>query len=138
MRIDINGHHHETHHHSLTGKQIKDLGHHEHGTLLRVEGENRHRVADDETVHLRDGEQFVIEMHENEHHDITIEVDGQAFHANRHQMTGAEIKQLARRPPGNTLYRLEGRERIRVDDGQTVHLQERERFITLPPVGQAA
>src|ERR1700681_1846780 len=28
MRIDINGHHHETHHHSLTGAQIKALGHH--------------------------------------------------------------------------------------------------------------
>ena len=41
MRIDINGQHHETDHHSLTGTQIMALGHHDHGTLFRWEGDRR-------------------------------------------------------------------------------------------------
>jgi hypothetical protein len=138
MRIEINGHHHEVHHHSLTGAGIKALGHHEHGILFRLEGDERHQVANEETVHLHDGERFFIEGQLHHEQRIAIEVDGTRFETERHQMTGAAIKQLARRPLGNTLYRLEGRERVRVGDDETLHLHDCERFITLPPVGQAA
>jgi hypothetical protein len=137
MRIEINGHHHEVHHHSLTGAGIKALGHHEHGDLFRLEGDQRRPVSNEETIHLHDGERFLIES-EPRHERIAIEVDGTRFETERHEMTGSAIKQLARRPPGNTLYRLEGRERVHVRDDETVHLHDCERFITLPPVGQAA
>ncbi|MFZ1125729.1 MAG: multiubiquitin domain-containing protein [Candidatus Baltobacteraceae bacterium] len=138
MRIDINGQHHETDHHSLTGTQIMALGHHDHGTLFRWEGDRRDHVPGHEIVHLREGDRFMIVAQGHERCDLTIEVDGQKCLTDRREMTGTEIKQLARRPAGNMLYRLEARERIRVEDRETVHLHEDERFITLPPVGHAA
>lgn len=36
ITIDINGHPHDLHHRTLTGAQIKALGHHEHGNADRV------------------------------------------------------------------------------------------------------
>ncbi len=136
IHVEINGHHHKTDHQSLTGRQIKELARDEQGQLFRIDGEFRHRIADEEVVELRDGERFLIEGHE--HRSISIEVDGTQCHTRRGEMTGAEIKHLASRPPGNNLYHLKGHERTRVEDNETVRLHDRERFITLPPIGHAA
>jgi hypothetical protein len=69
---------------------------------------------------------------------VTIEVGGAPYGTERHKLTGAEIKALANRPPGNRLFRLEHHQRVEVADDQTLHLHNGERFVTQPPVGKAS
>jgi Multiubiquitin len=69
---------------------------------------------------------------------ITIEVDGTSYKTEARILTGSQIKELAHRPPGNRLFRLEGHQRIEVADDEQVHLREGERFVTQPPVGKAS
>jgi hypothetical protein len=137
VRIEINGHAHEVYHQHLTGAQIKGLGHHEHELLFRLEGHERHQIGDEERVHLHDGECFLTVLHP-QHQGFEIEVDGKPYFTGRRRLTGAEIKALAKRPPANTLYRLEGNQRIRVADNESVELHEHERFVTVPPHGHAS
>jgi hypothetical protein len=134
IQIEINGHRHDVHHESRTGAEIKALVDEENGILFRLDGEDRHRVEDDEVVHLHEHERFIIE----ERVDITINVDDTDFPVHHKTRTGAEIKHLAHRPPGNTVYRLDGMQRIKIADDETVHLHDHERFVTVPPVGHAA
>jgi hypothetical protein len=136
ITIDINGHPHDVHHHTLTGAEIKALGRHEHGSLFRLGDDQRQRIADDELVHLHDHERF--EIVPDQHVAIRIEVDEEAVVVHHRTRTGAEIKALAHRPPGNTLYRLYGNQRIKIPDDEVVHLEEGECFVTMPPVGQAS
>lgn len=68
---------------------------------------------------------------------LTIEVDGTDYHTEQRVITGAQIKALAHRPPGNRLFRIEGHQRIEVGDNEQVHLHEGEKFVTQPPVGKA-
>jgi hypothetical protein len=138
ITIDINGHFHDLHQHILTGAQIKALAHHEHGTLFRLDGERGHGqpIADDEVVHLHDQERFTIEP--EAHIAIRIEVDEETIVVHHRTRTGAEIKALAHRPPGNTLYRLLGNQRIKIDNDEIVHLKQDECFVTMPPIGQAS
>jgi hypothetical protein len=136
IQIEINGRSYEVHHETRSGAEIKAIADHEHGTLFRLEGEQRRRIEDDEVVHLREHEHFFI-VHE-EHVTITIDVDGTDFPVHHHERTGAEIKHLAGRPAGNTLYRIEGTQRIKIADDETVRLHENEHFITMPPVGHAS
>jgi Multiubiquitin len=136
ITIDINGHPHDLHTHELTGAAIKALAHHEHGFLYRVEGEQRHHIEDDQLIHLHDHECFAI-VHE-ERVRIRIEVDEETVMVHHRTRTGAEIKALAHRPAGNTLYRLHSGQRIKVANDEAVHLKEDECFVTMPPVGQAS
>ena len=53
-------------------------------------------------------------------------------------MTGAQIKALAHRPPGNRLFRVEHHQRIEIADDERVHLHNGERFVTQPPCGKAS
>ncbi len=137
VQIEINGHRHEVHRHDVPGREIKALGHHEHGLLFRLDDHGRHPVADDDVVHLHDGERFEI-VSAPPHAVITIEVDDKPYSTEHHRRTGAEIKALAKRPAGNTLYRLDGQQRIRVGDNESVELHEHERFVTFPPHGHAS
>jgi len=136
LNIQINGHHYKVHSDSLTGAEVKALDQRRHGTLFRTEGEHRYRIADAEVVHVHDQERF--EIVPEEHVAIRIEVDGEPIVVHHRTRTGAEIKSLSHRPPGNVLYRLQNGQRIKIADDETVHLKENECFITLPPVGQAA
>ena len=136
IQIEINGHPHDVHHETRTGAELKALGHHEHGTLFRLDGEHRHPIADGEIVYLHDHERF--EVVNDEHVTIIINVDGTDFPVHHRERTGAEIKQFAHRPPGNTLYRVKDNQRLKVADDETVHLHDGERFITMPPVGHAS
>ncbi len=138
IQIEINGHPHEIHHTARTGAEIKALVDEEHGELFRLDGHERHPVGDDEIVHLRERERFEI-VHRHHHVSIRIEVDGDPYISHHEVRTGAEIKTLAHRPPGNLLYRLrpDGR-RIKIGDDEPEHLEEGERFITVPPVGHAS
>jgi hypothetical protein len=136
IQIEINGHPHDVHHETRTGSELKALGHHEHGTLFRLEGEHRRPIADDETIHLHDGECF--EVVNEDRVTIIINVDGTDFPVHHRERTGAEIKHLAHRPPGNTLYRIKDNQRIKIADDESVHLRDGERFITMPPVGHAS
>jgi hypothetical protein len=138
ITIDINGHPHDLHHRTLTGAQIKALAHHQHGTLFRLEGEHRHGqpIADDEVVQLHDHERFAIEP--EAHIAIRIKVDEEVVVVHHRTRTGAEIKALAHRPLGNTLYRLHGNQRIKIGNDETVSLHEDECFVTMPPIGQAS
>jgi hypothetical protein len=134
IQIEINGHPHDVHHESRTGAEIKALVDEESGILFRIDGEERHRIENHEVVHLHEHERFVIE----ERVDITINVDGTDFPVHHRERMGSEIKHLAGRPAGNTLYRIHGTQRIKIADDETVHLHENERFITMPPVGHAS
>lgn len=132
ITIDINGHRHEVqhhHHHQLTGEDIRKLGHHEDG-----DGE-RMFIPDDKTLELHDGERFEIVV---AHESITIFIEGTPYETREHVMTGAEIKKLGHQPPANRLYRLEGTQRILIEDDQRVHLHCGEQFITQPPCGHAS
>ena len=136
ITIDINGHLHDLHTHELTGAQIKALGHHEHGTLFRLDGGERHLVADDQLVHLHDHEQFVIAADEDV--AIRVEVDDESVVFHHKTRTGAQIKEHAHRPAGNVLYRIHDDQRVKIADGEIVRLKEGEVFVTMPPVGQAS
>ncbi len=137
VRIEVNGHHHEMQHHEVSGLKIKEIGHHEHGVLYREDEHGRHKIADDEEVHLHDCDRFVI-VAADVHQPITIEVDEKPYHTIEHRLTGAQIKALAKRPAGNTLYRLEGQQRIQLGDNELIELHEHERFVTFPPHGHAS
>lgn len=70
---------------------------------------------------------------------VHIEVDGTRYETTEHEMNGLQIKALARRPPGNRLYRLEGdHQRVEIGDEETIHLHDGERFVTHPRVGKAS
>lgn len=136
IAIEINGHRRGVHHQRLTGEQIRKLGHHEDGVLYLLEHNGTRKfIPDDDTLELRDGERFEIVV---EHKVITIFIEGIAYETRKHVMTGAEIKQLGHQPPGNRLYRLEGTQRIPIEDDQRVHLHCGEQFITTPPCGHAS
>lgn len=136
ITIEVNGHRHEVHHHRLTGEQIKKLGHHEHGDLYQLKHDGgRKFIPDEREVELHDGERFVIVA---EHEAITIFIEGTPYETDKRVMTGAEIKALGHQPPANRLYRLEGAERIRIEDDERVHLRCGEHFITTPPCGHAS
>ncbi|MHB1550464.1 MAG: multiubiquitin domain-containing protein [Vulcanimicrobiaceae bacterium] len=79
-----------------------------------------------------------LETINTERKPITIEVDGVEYKTEDHVLTGTEIKALAHRPPGNRLFRLEGHQRIEVQNDESVHLHEHEKFVTQPPVGKAS
>lgn len=134
--IDINGRQYDVHHHTLTGAEIKALAHEEHGTLFRLEGDYRRRIADEDQLHLNDRERF--EIVDERQIDIRVEVDEETVVVHHRTRTGREIKALAHRPPGNTLYRLHGNQRVKIGDDEEVHLKEGECFVTMPPVGQAS
>jgi hypothetical protein len=139
IHIEINGKVCEVHHDARTGAELKALADEKNGELFRIDGDERHRVGDDETVRLYEGERFVIVQHPHQHVAIQIEVDGAPYVSHHEVRTGAEIKALARRPPGNLLYRLRpDGQRVKIGDEERVHLLEGERFITVPPVGQAS
>ncbi len=138
IHIKINGHPHDVHHAARTGVEIKALVDEEDGELFRLNGHERHPVGDDEIVHLHGGERFEI-VHRHHHVSIHIEVDGDPYVSRHVVRTGAELKSLAHRPPGNLLYRLRADgQRIKIGDDEPVHLEEGERFITVPPVGHAS
>jgi gentisate 1,2-dioxygenase len=136
ITIDINGHPHDIHTNELTGAQIKALGHHEHGTLYRLHDGERHQISDDQLVHLHDHEQFVVVP--DEHIAIRVEVDEDDVVFHHETRTGAQIKDHAHRPAGNTLYRIHNGQRVKIADDETVHLKDGEVFVTMPPVGQAS
>jgi hypothetical protein len=135
IQIEINGELHDVHHVNRNGAEIKALVDEEHGALYRLEGDERYLIGNDEVVHLHEHERFVI-VHE--HVAITVEVDGSDYLFHHHEHTGAEIKHHAHRPAGNTLYRVESGQRIKITDDETVRLHEGEIFITMPPIGQAS
>ncbi len=137
IQIEINGRSHDVHHATRTGAEIKALVDEENGELFRLDGHERHHVDDDEVVHLHEHERFEIGHHH--HASIRVEVDGEPYVSHHEVRTGAEIKALAHRPPGNLLYRLlPGGQRIKIGDDEPIHLEEGERFITVPPVGHAS
>jgi hypothetical protein len=69
---------------------------------------------------------------------IVIEVDGCDYRTDERVMTGAQIKALAHRPPGNRLFRVEHHHRIEIADDERVHLHDGEKFVTQPPCGKAS
>lgn len=139
IHIEINGRLHEVHQATSTGAEIKTLVDAETGELFRLDGQERHRVDDDEAVHLHEHERFVIVHHADHPTSIRIEVDGERYVSHHEVRSGAEIKALAHRPPGNLLYRLlPGGQRVKIGDEEPVRLEEGERFITVPPVGHAS
>ncbi len=75
---------------------------------------------------------------EVEKRPIVIEVDGVEYKTDQQIMTGAQIKSLAHRPPGNRIFRVEGNQRIEIADDEQVNLHENEKFVTQPPVGKAS
>ena len=136
ITIDINGQPHDLHTDELTGTEIKALGHHEQGALFRLAGDERHRIADDQTVHLHDHERF--EVMPEEHVAVRVEVDEETVVFHHHTRTGAEIKEHAHRPAANTLYRVYDGKRVKIAQDEVVRLEEGECFVTIPPVGQAS
>jgi hypothetical protein len=139
LQIEINSHRHDVHHQSRTGAEIKALVDEGSGELYRLEGDERYAVGNDEVVHLHEGERFVIV--EKAHHGVAIriEVDADSYVSHHEIRTGAELKALAHRPPGNLLYRLLPHgQRMKIANEEPVRLEEVERFITVPPVGHAS
>jgi hypothetical protein len=103
ITIEINERRHEVHRHSLTGEQIRKLGHHEDGALYRLKHDGeRVFIPDHEVVELHGGERFEIIV---EHAVVTIYIDGTAYETRKHVMTGAEIKQLGHQPPAGRSFR---------------------------------
>jgi len=138
IQIEINDQPHDVHHATRTGAEIKALVDEPNGELFRLDGDERRRVGDNETMHLHERERFVI-VHPHHHVSISIEVDGDRYVLHHKARTGAQIKALAHRPPGNLLYRLlDDGQRLKIGDDESVHLKEDERFITVPPVGHAS
>jgi len=146
ITIEIDGQPHQSADASLSGRRIKELRGHLDGRLLKLEADDERFVADEEVLDLRGGEQFTFEceVEEHRHHQhrrkrIVIEVDGKPYETRRHELTGAEIKALAHKPPGNLLYRITAeRQRVEIGDTQPVHLHDGEKFVTTPPVGHAS
>jgi hypothetical protein len=136
ITIEIDGHRHEVHHHELTGEQVRNLAHHEHGVLYHLKNDGERKfIFDEEIVELHNGERFEIVA---AHEAITIVIEGTPYETRKHVMTGSEIKHLGHQPPANYLYRLDGTQRIRIEDDQRVHLHCDEQFITTPPCGHAS
>jgi hypothetical protein len=73
---------------------------------------------------------------------IVFEVDSTRCETREHELTGAQIKALAKKPAANTLYQLEERDgrpyRREIGDAESVHLHDGDRFMTAPPVGKTS
>ena len=136
IRIEIDGHPHEVQQHRLIGKEILKLGHHERGELYLLDPPKEQKfIPDDDIVELNDGQRFVIVA---EHEAITIVIEGTPYETRKRAMTGSELKELGDQPPANRLYRIEGTQRVRIEDDQRVHLHCGEEFVTQPPCGHAS
>jgi hypothetical protein len=145
MRVFINAQAFEVEGGPLTGAQIKSLSRSEGQQIFRLRGDDQIAVADDEAIALEDGDRFIAVTSEAQAgveeaaRLITIFVEGDPYETNRRVLTGSEIKALAKKPPGNRLFRLAGEgQRIQIADDEKVHLHDREQFVTLPPVGKAS
>lgn len=146
MRVFINAQAFEVEGHSLTAAQIKALSKSEgHRQIFRLRGEQQVVITGNETVALEGDDQFVTVAivaqvgDEDAQRIITIYVDGDPYETDQRVLTGAQIKTLAKKPPGNRLFRLAGEgQRIQIVDDEKVHLHESEQFVTLPPVGRAS
>ncbi len=73
-----------------------------------------------------------------EKHDITIFVDQRQVELPQGKYTGAQIKTKGNVPAGNLLYRIDGKERHEIADGQEVEIHPNEHFVSAPPVGGAS
>jgi|GEM_PF-3193771 len=145
MRVFIDAQAFEVEGDSLTGAQLKQLSKIEGRHIFRLRGEQRVAVADDEAVALEEGDRFVSVASAalggagEPQRTITISVDGDPHETDQRVLTGAQIKALAKKPPGNRLFRLAGEgQRIPIADDEKVHLHDDEQFVTLPPVGKAS
>lgn len=134
IAIEINGHRHEVSRRRLTGAEIKRIGHHEHGLLYRLGGDERRLIPDEEVLELHEHERFEVVAHE----PIVIIIEDKRYETRKHVLTGAQIKELGKQPPANYLYRLDRGERVPIEDDQRVHLHDGEVFITQPPCGHAS
>lgn len=145
IQIEIDGEQVSAPHGTATGRDLKALFGRE-GRLHHLRGEERIIIEDDVVLELEGGERFVtateiVEIDEVDNrrvHEITFYVDGVAVTTNERELTGARIKDLAHRPAGNILYKVDGRERVEIADNEIVRVHENEKFITQPPVGRAS
>jgi hypothetical protein len=70
------------------------------------------------------------ERHERE---ITFYVNNEPVKTTKHDLTGAEIKQLAKVPADYQLFEVQGKESVAVGDNQTVHIHDKLHFRAIPP-----
>lgn len=145
IQIEIDGEQVSAPQGTATGKDLKVLIGRE-GRLHHLRGEERIVIEDDVVLELEGGERFVTvmeiveidEIDKRRVHEITFYVDGIAVKTREDELTGARIKDLAHRPAGNILYKVDGRERVEIADNELVRVHEDEKFITQPPVGRAS
>jgi hypothetical protein len=69
---------------------------------------------------------------EHRGHEITIFVNNQPLKTAEHELTGAQIKDLAGVPPDYELFRVEGQRSFPVPNDERVHLHEGEHFRAIP------
>jgi len=73
---------------------------------------------------------------------IAFEVDTTRCETKHERLTGAEIKDIAKKPPANTLYLIESRDGHpfgrEIGDTEIVHMHENQRFVTEPPIGKTS
>ena len=144
MRVFVDAQVFEVEGDSLTGAQIRELAQKE-GKVLVLRGDQQIEIVEDELVALQGDDRFVmvetvvLAVEDEAKRPITIFVDGDPYETDRHELTGEQIKALAKKPPGNRLFRIaEDGQRVPVADDEKVHLHEGEQFVTLPPVGRAS
>jgi hypothetical protein len=68
----------------------------------------------------------------HEPHTFTIVVNNESFETDQHELTGAQIKTLARIPADYELFRVDGTQTKPVGNDEQVHIHEKLHFRAIP------
>ena len=132
LEIFINDIGHRTHHHEITGREIKHLGRVPNDYILvrRAHGKDEEKIPDSERIQLHNHDRFHAIHH---HHEIVIFIDDVSHSTKHHELTGAELKKLGDVPADYDLFRkVHGKDDEKIQDAQKVHLHNHEHFYSAP------
>jgi uncharacterized protein YabE (DUF348 family) len=129
VEISINGKHFKVHEVPTSVKQLKHLAGIPHEDVLGQEvGGKFHPFAQDGEVHIHGGEVFLSRSHE-----ITIWIDKQKFELTTHELTVAQLLELAKDDPKQTTLELKKGNELEkfLDLNQIICLKYGMRFVVI-------
>jgi len=129
VEISINGKHFKVHEGPTSVKHLKHLAEIPHEDVLGKEVEGKfHPLDQDGEIDIRGGEKFVSRPHE-----ITIWIDKEKFEVTAHEMTVAQLLELAKDDPKQTTLELkQGHELVKFTDlAQVICLKNGMKFIVI-------
>ncbi len=74
----------------------------------------------------------MAENNEHKQHEFTIFVNNKEFHTSEHELTGSQIKELAKVPSDYELFEVKGDQTIPVGNDQGVHIHNDLHFRAIP------